>query len=734
MTEFPAGLERLRQLRGIERCYTDFRGQLRELGDNTLRGLLAALGHRVDDEAALAAEAETLEQRDWVRVLPPAVVLRGARQVPVTVLAPLLPLIRWRIQAEDGEALSGEFEPGRLPVLGERGIRELWYVRLGLELPLLSPGYYRLLLDKADGSPLAATTLIVAPPRCYEPEAVRAGDRLWGLAVQLYTLRSARNWGIGDFTDLAGLAAESAALGADLVGLNPLHALFPADPTQCGPYSPSSRYFLNVLYIDPEAVPEYSGCTEARRLVATPGFQARLAALRAAALVDYAGVAACKLEVLRLVHDDFVARAGSGRQLEFSQFLKQHGEPLEQQALFDALQSQLTAAGAVARWQEWPAGYGDPHGPAAQAFLATEARTVEFHCWLQWIAAQQLEAAERRAREAGMSIGLYRDLAVSANAGGAETWSQQGLYARDATVGAPPDALAWHGQEWGIPPIHPDELRERAYRPFIRLLRANMGQGGALRIDHVMGLHRLWWVPRGCPPEEGGYVPYRLDELMAIVALESQRHRCLVIGEDLGTVPPEVRESMQEHGLYSYRVLFFEQDAEGFRRPAGYPRESLVTVTTHDLPPLASFWKGSDIVLRKRLGLYRRPGMAAEMLAARWRDRERLVAALSAEGLAPPGSRNPRGEVAALTPQLTLAIQLYLARSPAAILVVQPEDWLDMDTPVNVPGTWTEYPSWARKLAAEWPEWLAQPSVRAMASAIHAARRGRADDNSENKL
>ncbi|MFU8822480.1 MAG: 4-alpha-glucanotransferase, partial [Gammaproteobacteria bacterium] len=600
-------VERLRALRGIERSFTDFRGATRHVSDDTLLRLLGAMGHSVGDEATLAGEADALEARDWIRVLPPVVVLRVAFTVPITVLAPVLPLVRWRVEAEDGRLLHGEVAPAALPVLEERGLQGLWYVRLGLELPRLPPGYHRLVLEKADGAPLGSTRLIVAPARCFVPGPMRAGRRLWGPAVQLYTLRSDRNWGIGDFTDLARFAAGAAALGADVVGLNPLHALFPAEPTVCGPYSPASRNFLNVIYIDPEAIPEFERCDEARRLVNTPGFQRRLEALRAADFVDYVAVTTCKMETLRLVYTEFELSASESRRQEFDVFLKKGGEALEKLALFYTAQEHFLAAGLTGGWLGWPAGWRDPEGPAAQALLAAETVTVRFHCWLQWIAASQLATAEQHARAAGMTIGLYMDLAVGSNGGGAETWADQALYALEATVGAPPDPLALQGQDWGIPPMLPEALRQRAYEPFVRLLRANMSQGGALRIDHVMCLLRLWWVPRGRPSAEGAYVNYPLDDLLAIVALESQRNRCLVIGEDLGTVPPAIRRAMPEHGVYSYRVLFFEKDGERLRSPAEYPADALVTVTTHDLPPLASFWEGSDIDLRERLGLYPEP-------------------------------------------------------------------------------------------------------------------------------
>jgi 4-alpha-glucanotransferase len=717
-------IERLCDLRGIAREFTDYRDRTSRVPDATVLAILAAMGHRVDDADALEHEARLLEELDWVRVLPPVIVLRGERRVQFTVLAPLLPRIGWRIELEDGGLASGEVLPERLAVLGERGMHGLWYVRLALDLPDVAPGYHRLVLDKHDGTQLAAASLIVAPDRCHEPEAIRGGRRLWGLALQLYTLRSARNWGIGDFTDLARFAERAAALGADVVGVNPLHALFPADTRLVSPYSPSSRYFLNVLYIDPEAVPEFAEAVEARRLVSTPEFQARLAALRATDFVDYAGVTACKLEVLRLIWRRFNRKASRGRRAAFDDFLNKGGEALEKMALFQLLHQGLAARGLHGGWPAWPAEYRNSDAPAAQAVRGAGPGEVDFHRWLQWLATDQLAGAEECAGRAGLSLGLYRDLAVGADGGGAETWSDRGLYCASASVGAPPDPLAPGGQDWGIPPMLPDALRARAYEPFVRLLQANMGRGGALRIDHVMTLLRLWWVPAGRPSAEGAYVYYRLHDLMAIVALESTRHGCLVIGEDLGTVPAEIRIAMREYGVYSYRVFFFEKDqVGGCRTPGDYPREALATVATHDLPPLASWWSGSDIRLREQLGLYPDAGVGAAEREERERDRLLILDALAAEDLLPPGARSADGQPGPMTPALSRAIQIYLARSNAAVMVVQPEDWLGMESPVNVPGTSSEYPNWARKLDGDWEDMLARADVRDVAQAVAAARR-----------
>lgn len=695
MSEFSAAVERLARLAGIEPGFTDYRGRYHELAAADRARLLAACGYDMSSIASVQAAADRLEAEPWVRVLEPVLTLTSDQggAVPVTMIAPMLPTVNWEIGCEDGTVHSGAGSPDDWPLDAERELDGLWYQRRRLALPALPPGYHRLHLSKPDGGSLGTALLVVAPRRCHLPPGLARGERRWGVSVQLYGLRSDRNWGMGDFTDLAGFAVAAAGLGADLVGLNPLHALFPEEPGRCSPYSPSSRLFLNPLYIDPEAVPEYAAAAHVRRRVAAPGFQRQLQALRDTPRVEYAAVAACKLGVLRELYEWFELHASAERRRAFAGFRAEAGVGL-------------------AQFAEQPGGGGSPARP----------EEAGWHAWLQWLARDQLAAAAAAAREAGMEIGLYLDLAVGPDAGGAEVRAAPDVFVTAAGVGAPPDPLAPQGQDWGIPPWHPDRLREQEYAPFIRLLRANMPPGGALRIDHVMMLLRLWWVPRGQPSSAGGYVRYRLDELMAIVALESARRHCLVVGEDLGTVPGEVREAMQQRGLLSYRVLLFEREADGaFRPPAAYPSLALVTPTTHDLPTLAGYWTAGDLALRGALGLYPTASVPAEVAEEREVARQALLQALAAEGLL---EGTPSSPEAVSAEAFATAAQVFTARSRAAILMLQPEDWLGETAPVNVPGTHASYPNWRRKLSASWPDFMAGPAVRALAERINAARAG----------
>lgn len=520
--------------------------------------------------------------------------------------------------------------------------------------------------------------------KCYQPELLERGGRVWGFMVQLYSLRSARNWGIGDFGDLRALIETAAGLGAAAVGVNPLHA------GGTSPYSPSSRHALNVLYLNIESIPEYSRCPPAQRLVKSPAFQKRLRTLRDAELVDYEGVARAKYEVLELLFKNH--KKNKKRPEEFAGS-KQEG--IKTYALFEALREKFGGG-----WQSWPEDYRDPRSPKVLRFAKKNSQRVAFHEYLQRNARQQLDAAQARALELGMPIGLYVDLALGADAGGAEVWADREAFALDASCGAPPDEFNPKGQDWGLPPYNPRALRARGYAPFIDLLRANMPRGGALRMDHVMALMRLWWIPRGAKPGEGGYVHYPFEQLLAVLAQESRERRCMVIGEDLGTVPAELRKALNEAGVLSYRPLLFEKQPDGeFSPPQAYPREALTCVSTHDLPTWFGFLKNSDLKLRNELGLSVDPDKECQL---REQDKKKLLAALMREGLDASAASAHR----------------FIASTPCKLMLVQPEDVFELAEQVNLPGTVAEHPNWRRKLPAPLEAWAEDSRVTSLSRAI----------------
>ena len=729
MTEHEV-LDQLCKVCGIATEYEDVWGKRHAVFDESKLALLAAMGVEATSLAHMREALDRYEGRAWRRMLPPVQVVteRHDISIPITLdaargTAPL----EWRLTQENGEQSAGEFTGAQLGDSEQRDIGGKRRMRGHYTLPVQpTPGYHMLEVSDGGGKP-QRMSLIITPERCYQPPAMQQGARLWGLGVQLYGLRSQRNWGIGDFTDLKTLADLAADLGADMVGVNPLHALYTRNPKHVSPYSPSSRLFLNVLYIDVEAVAEMSDCAEARSAVADPEFQAALRALRAAELVDYPAVAAHKLRVLELLYRYFRTRhldTPSARGREFRQYQAAQGESLRLYALFESLHEHFYSTDPkMWGWPVWPEPYRDPHSKDVAAFAADKASRIEFFEYLQWLAEQQLDAVGRRSLERHLAVGVYTDLAVGVDGGGAEVWSNSSLYALDARVGAPPDEFNLKGQDWGLPPLKPDALSESAYAPFIATLRRNMRHAGALRIDHVMGLLRLFWVPTGRSPENGSYVSYPFEDLIGILALESRRNRCLVIGEDLGTVPGEMREALQRIGVLSYRLLYFEKNGEGdFIPPAQFPEQALVAITTHDLPPLSAFWRGTDIERRAEHGLYSNETVRKQQIVSRAQDRARLLLALEGEGLLPAGLKADPISASEMSDELMLAVHAYLARSASRLMIVQPEDLFGQCEQINLPGTIDLHPNWRRKLALNLDAWRGDTRVQSLARRLRETR------------
>jgi (1->4)-alpha-D-glucan 1-alpha-D-glucosylmutase len=745
----------------IELGYHDIWGHRHEASDRTLLALLSAMGLPVGDGPALARELARREVLPWLRVLPVAQVLRPTVEPPAIELA--LPLTepertwRWEIHEESGQVRSGTFRAAELPELERREVEGQSRVRCRLDLPEDLPlGYHRLLVagDAGPGSETPGgaqrgdaaqalapegveTLLIAAPQTCYMPPALRGAGRVWGPAIQLYALRSRRNWGVGDFGDLRVLLEQCRQLGAGIVGLNPLHAIFPDQPEEASPYSPSSRIFLNTIYLEIESIPEFRESAAARELVQAPDFQAALVALRERELVDYTQVARRKRQVLEILYRHFRehhlgpgADAGetgqprSERGRAFRDYQRRQGLDLHLTCVFAALQEHLREQDdSIWGWPAWPQKYRDPHGEAVGRWAAAHRHEVEFHAWLQFETERQLASLGHRSQELGLPVGLYADLAVSVAPGGAETWIFQDLYATAARVGAPPDDFNPEGQDWGLPPFLPDRLRAAGYSPFISTLRANMRHGGAIRIDHVMGLFRLFWVPPDQRPAAGTYVRYPLAEMLAILALESHRHRCLVVGEDLGTVPPEVREALRPLGVLSYRLFYFEKDEKGdFRAPDGFPEQAAVAVSTHDLPTLAGWWAARDIELRESLQLMPSEEVRSRQIVQRSQDRARLLVCLQREGMLPPGVPLDPARVDRLAEPIVRAIHARLAATPSRVMLVQLEDVLGQLEQVNLPGTTTQYPNWRRKLPLPLEELAADGRLTALARDLQRER------------
>jgi len=714
-------LMQLADAAGIEGGYWDGLGMRRDLHEQTAVALLAALGLAPGNTADTQYQA--LADAAFMTPLPPCVVVTAGGTAHVMLALPRIHLdttIAWRITLETGEEHDGAFALSQSTPVEEREIGGNQYVRFTLPIPADIPvGYHELCVPSHD----CATLLIVAPARCFIPETLAQGGKCWGLAVQLYALRSSHNWGIGDFGDLSALATAAGRAGAAFIGLNPLHARHIACPNETSPYAPSSRLFLDPLYIDVESVEGYATSPEVQSAIAHPDFRKQLADARNEPLVNYASVTALKLRVLHRLFRHFqhvVASLNASLASDYHEFKLRGGAALARFAEFEALRLYLTeTTGRICAWHDWPSEFHDPMGAALVRFRGESADRIEFQIYLQWLAATQLRRAELAARAAGMPIGLYCDLAVGAAHDSAETWSEQQLFAHDVSVGAPPDMLNRQGQSWGLPPWKPRALVRQRYAPLRALLAANMRNAGALRIDHVMALARLFWIPKGLSGADGGYVRNPFDELAAIVALESVRNRCMVIGEDLGSVPDGLRDSLRDRGFLSYRVLVYERhwQSDGrFCLPDEYPPQSLATVATHDMPTVTEYWHGGDIARRAQLGMHPGIQQQEEEAARRHGERAGILRLLGELGLSPAHPET----AAAVVESLHEAI----ARTRSMLAVVQLDDLLGETEPVNIPGTYREYPNWRRKLALSIEEIAGDERWARLTTSMRRAGRG----------
>jgi 4-alpha-glucanotransferase len=689
-------IKQLAKTYGIALQYEDARGDVVSTDVGVLTKLLENMG-------VLSAERERAEgTTESVSVLPPVVVAcpkQGAVTIELTGIAQN-EKIAWVISLENGELLTGSAG-------AEREVSEYHNLRIAVVIPGIPFGYHTLDLPTFG----ARSTLIVTPGCCYLPKSLSEGRRRWGISLQLYLLRSAGNWGIGDFSDLGQLAILTAKLGCDVLGLNPLHQMFLDKPEHASPYSPASRSLLNVLYIDVEAIPEFER-SPAREFALSEEFKAAVARCRGSAQVDYPSVNSLKLEALRLVYAEFASNACVVRKRQFAAFVKEGGRILNSSSLYQALRNHFAQDdAAIADWQSWPKEYQSPSSADVLRFGVEQQDEVQFYNWLQWIADEQLAAASRAATSSGMEIGLYRDLAVGCDRTGSETWSDPSDFLTSTQVGAPPDILNPSGQNWGLPPFNPVSLRKQAYRPFINLVRANMRHAGGLRIDHVMGLQRLYCIPEGSSPSAGAYVEYPIDDLIGIIALESHRNGCLVVGEDLGTVPAGFRERMASANILSYRVLFFEQESQqgGLIAPDNYPLLAVAVSGSHDLPTLRGWLEGADIELKQRLGLYPSEEEAARQRALRQEQRAAILSALEIAEPAP-------------AERFSIAIHRFLARTRSVLTMAQLDDLFDEHQPVNVPATSTEHPNWRRKYSVALEELSENHPAWKLVEAIQSGR------------
>ena len=677
---------------GIQASYVDQTGEtLRVTSDATRERLLSAMGYAVATEAEAAGTLRALrhaKRHQWLE--PVRVVRQRSRtlsQVRVRVPASREAEVRWTLTLRTEEGLVAQWE-GTLE--GGRSRRAL------LTMPVVPPlGYHELHLEFVSGARTrrAMQRLIVVPAQAAAPEARLRGRRGFGITANLYTVRSAQNWGAGDLGDLSALAQWVAHEGGTFVGVNPLHVLRNAG-YDVSPYSPISRLFRNSIYLRVDNIPELAHLPEVQAHILSNEFQSTLRELRDAPMLDYERVMAVRTPVLEALHQAFVTHEvgrRTRRARTYAAYLEREDPQLTGYATFMAIAER---EGPDAR--QWPDELRDARSASVAQFREEHASRVDYHRWIQFELDRQLGSAATDAAREGLTLGLYQDLAVGSAASGSDVWANPELFVQGATVGAPPDMYSDEGQNWGLPAINPHVLRATGYEYWTRLLRASFRHAGALRIDHALGLFRMFWVPLGESARSGAYVTSFSEELFGILALESVRHGALVVGEDLGTVPPEVPKVLARWGVLGSKVAVFERDFHTgrFADAHAYPRLSLATVNTHDLPPLAGWMDARDIQLRGELGDLADPAQQRGMHEGRMSDRGALVQSLVDARLL--GDDAHHRLTAA---QLVAAIHAFIRRTPAALVGLSLDDLAFESEPVNIPGVWQDrYPSWSRRM------------------------------------
>lgn len=709
-------LRALAERMGIALSYRAIGGETRSTSEETAVSLLAAMGLDASSEATAKSALRELAEREARRTLEPVCVAvegrRAAGRVEVRLPARAARPTTWRLElrAEEGAESHAEGRVGSGAAI------------LSLRLPApLGPGYHdlRVFLESGSACDEARQRRIVVPRRCAEVDAALAGQRGFGLTANLYTLRSQRNWGAGDFADLGALLRFAGERGAAFVGVNPLHFLWNRGEA-VSPYAPVSRLFRNPLYLDVEAVPELAHDDVTRAQLASRPFRSRLEAARAARALDYEAVAGLKREILEPLHRRFAARhrgQPTPRGRAYARYREAQGDALDDFATYLALADHFAGA-EPGDWREWPDAYRDPRSREVEQFRKAHAERVDFHRFLQFELDRQLAACARSGGEAGVSLGVFEDLALGSTPGGADTWMFRDVFTSDVRMGAPPDAFSSDGQDWGLPPLDPRTLRERGYDYWIRVLRASCAHAGALRIDHAMALTRLYWIPSGHPPKDGAYVRYPAAELFGILALESQRCGTVAIGEDLGTVPTGFAAQLARWGVLSWRVLYFERHRRGFRAARHYSPRALVTANTHDLAPLAGFACGRDLELRRRVGAIESDAALAAARAERDADCRSLARRLVREDLLARGAELPA------PPALGTAVHAFLSRTPAPLVGISLDDLAGETEPVHLPGTAPDaFPHWRRRMGLALESLDADPGVGEGLRAVQQDRR-----------
>lgn len=688
-------LQRLADKLGIATQFSDA-GMVRqsyEVDGDTVRFLADKLGYRAWTDEEIEKSSADYDKRRWQQSLEKIYVVGQNDVVFDLVVAAERAIDDFAINLknmDNGKNIDASFEV----VNNEEYqlIGKTQYVKLLFKITSpLEIGYYD--VDLRVGEKRYKTCLAVCPKQCYHNTSLD-DKKLWGYAIQLYSVKSERNWGVGDFTDLCSLVRISHNAGADVIGLNPLNALSHDYPENASPYQSISRLFLNPIYIDIEAVPEFH--SEDKNEVEHEIYE-----LRSSELIQYEHVYPLKIRVLEKLYKRFFANVDEKRQAEYKLFCDEHGHELDKLAIFQSLYSDKTGS-IWGGWRAWEEELRNPNSLAVQEYAKSHVERVGFFKYLQFEAARQFDKANALSKELGLKVGFYRDLAVGVGQDSAELWSEPDLFFKDAGAGAPPDAFFPCGQKWGLGAFRPNALKDDAYRPFINILRANMKNAGALRVDHVMSLVRLYIIPdhKDC----GTYVYYNFPDMLNILALESCLHHCAIVGESIGNVPEGFLDALEAQNVYSLSVLWAERYNEGwgdFRSPYDYPKRAFVSVGTHDMAPLRMWWFGYDIEQAYQLGLITSEEQRNENYKKRELDRHKLLFALDSNGVWPEDSRRKNNYIygEGYPEGIEEAVHRFMARTPCPVFLAMLEDVLHVEKMQNLPGTDRDvHPNWRRKL------------------------------------
>lgn len=693
-----SALQRVSAAYGVQDVFWDIWGREHHPSEDVQQAVLQSIGVDTTSLASIDDGFHRWLFTERLTLLPSCVVSSSKDAwLPVAFPEATTGLASLTITTESGATLSAQADLATLEPIETIVVNDARWTRAQFPLPAeLQHGYHQATLTVLQAT--ATCQLIHCPDRVYQPPTVQPTQRMAGIAISLYGLRSSRNWGCGDFNDLQRFSTWARReAGAAFVALNPLHALANRSPYNTSPYLPASTFYRNFIYLDIEAIPEYGESTLARQL--RPRAEAHIATLRAAELVDYEGVARLKRFFLQILYRQFL-KGGPARRGEFDEFRRKEGRLLERFAVYSALDETLHRRDKnLWIWPDWPAALQNPDSPEVAVFAARHWQRVEFWQFVYWLVDQQVAVAQAQAVETGMPIGLYHDLALATDRCGSDLWAHRPYYSNGCRVGAPPDDFSPKGQDWSFPPPAADRHRADGYRLFAAAIRNNSRHGGALRIDHVMRFFRLYWIPAGKDATEGTYVREPWRDLLRIVALESHRNRVMVIGEDLGTVEDYVRAGLSEFGVLSYRLLYFEKKEEGkFKRPDEYPVDAVVSSTTHDLPTLAGYWLGRDIETRHQTGLLPSDDSYRDQMRGRLDDKHKLIEILHDLHLLPDGYPRDAAMSTELTGELHNAAIGFLASANSRLFVLNQEDLTKETEQQNLPGSTWEYPNWRRKM------------------------------------